>query len=149
MLHSWTAQALQRKVRTTDTIQTLLVLMDISWLDRLVIFVVLLAALYWTAKRYVPLACLMTHAVHHACVNPCLDALCTVWAALRLWGYVQVFGFSCRSAGSHWGPAHTCEHCWLVHRSRTGHAAEAGARGPSPVTHIVLAPGTRHGRVLL
>ena len=57
------------------------VAMDISWLDRLVILVLLLAALYWTAKRCAPVARLMTHAAHHACVNPCLDALCTVWAA--------------------------------------------------------------------
>ena len=81
MLHSWPAQTLQRKGTTADTVQTLLVAMDISWLDRLVILVLLLAALYWTAKRCAPLARLMTHAVHHACVNPCLDALCFVWAA--------------------------------------------------------------------
>ena len=54
--------------------------MDISRLDRLVILVVLLAALYWTAKRCAPVALLMTHAAHHACVNPCLIVLHTVWA---------------------------------------------------------------------
>ena len=51
LLYTWTSQTLQRMGATMETVQMLPLAMHLSWLDRVVLVAVLLAALYWTAKR--------------------------------------------------------------------------------------------------